>query len=353
MPPVLRLLPIALTVAVILLVLRWSALRSRTRGAGVAAHGHLGVTAALTLLLSGALWGPWGFLSAWTVPAGVPWVRAGGGPLAGQLRLTSQAVDAPTAAVLLAFLVPALWLALVPTLGQVTWPRETGPRRRAGLVSRRWQESVPRRSALLVGVGLAVALAGLACTATAPGSEALRLVVESGPEAQPFSAWSSGQAPGTAVAPWFALGVAALLLALGCVVIAAHRRRALGGLSVEQDLAARRITVDQTARITTALLLWAGLAGIVARIVAGAHQRQAEAFRRIMSEWDIGGLSLDEAVRQAQGLADSDQTSGVMLAVAAVVGLALALLKPYRDLQTLRGGSPVTATAAEAGAARG
>ena len=98
MPPVLRLLPVALTVAVILLVLRWSALRSRTQDAGVAAHGHLGVTAALTLLLSGALWGPWGFLSAWTVPAGVPWVRAGGGPLAGQLQPPCQSGRCPRAA---------------------------------------------------------------------------------------------------------------------------------------------------------------------------------------------------------------------------------------------------------------
>ena len=58
-------------------------------------------------------------------------------------------------------------------------------------------------------------------------------------------------------------------------------------------------------------------------------------------------------MQQVQSLAGSDQTSGVMLAVAAVVGLALALLKPYRDLRTLRGGAQDAAVEEEAGVARG
>lgn len=320
----------------IVLILYWTGRRTRWTEAGSAARGHLMAAAALTVLATGAWVGPQPLAAAWLRDTGAGWHLAGGVPESG--RWSTQALETspvdPTAAAL-AVLLPALWLAVVPVIAQTTWPRVTAPRRAAGLVARRWPGLLPTRLRALLACGLAFSLAGVAAAATGPGVPGTLYRLHQGADAVPFGADFVGAPAGAAVAGWYAVGAAGVLLACAVVVAAVHRRPMLSGLSPVADLAARRIAVDRTVRTGTALLCWIGLAGVTGRIEVAARSRAVEAAAAAFDAQQAGALSTAELVGRLRGVDPASPAAAVLLGGAVVVILVLAMLKPYRDLQVL------------------
>ena len=339
-------------VLLVLAILYWFGRRARWTAAPLAARGHLTATAVLTLVATAVWAGPTPFAALWVTDGAGGWVRAGGGAPSGHWSretLETAPVDAPLLAA--AILLPALWLLVIPALGQVTWPPATGPRRSAALIARRWQSLVPPRLLLLVAPGAILALAGVAAAAATPGVQGAEYRQHLSEQATPFSARFAGMPAGSAVAPWYAAGAAAVLLALCAVLAICHRRRALSGLDPAQDLAARRIAVDHACRIGAALLAWIGLAGLAGALEAHERRQAAQEAAAAYSAWEAGRIPAAEMAGWLTPVANGAPAEMLLLLGSTVVGVLLVLVRPAREQRILRGAAD--GTRADGPAARG
>ena len=336
------------------LILYGTGRRSRWTAAGVAARGHLMAASALTVLATGVWAGPAPLAGAWLGDSRGGWHLAGGVPASG--RWSTEALDAApvdATATALAVLLPVLWLVLVPALAQVTWPRVTAPRRTAGLIARRWPDLFPVRLRILLVAGLGFALAGAAAATTGPGVQGARYRLHVGADAVPFGADFPGAPSGSAVAGWYALSAAAVVLACAAVVVVVHHRPMLSGLSPAADLAARRVAVDRTVRIGVAQLCWIGLAAVAGRLEVAARATAADAAAAAFEAQQAGAISTPELVDRLRELDPASPATTLLLGGAVAVILVLALLKPYRDLQTLRADAAVPHSDTPVAAGRG
>lgn len=336
------------------LILYGTGRRSRWTAAGVAARGHLMAAAALTVLATGVWAGPPPLAEAWLGDSRGGWHLAGGVPASG--RWSTEALDAApvdATATALAVLLPALWLVLVPALAQVTWPRVTAPRRTAGLVARRWPDLLPVRLRILLVAGLGFALAGAAAATAGPGVQGARYRLHLGADAAPFGADFRGAPAGSAVAGWYALGAAAVVLACAAVVVAVHHRPTLSGLSPAADLAARRVAVDRTVRIGVAQLCWIGLAAVAGRLEVAARATAADAAAAAFEAQQAGAISTPELVDRLRELDPASPATALLLSGTVAVILVLALLKPHHDLRTLRADDAIPRPGTPVAAGRG
>lgn len=176
-------------------MLALAARRGPRRSARTAARQHLGLWALLALVLTGALLGPWAYAGLWAGDGGLSWVQAGGAPTRGTVELVESAVPAElsTPGIASVTLLPALWLVGLAALAQVTWPRETGPRRRAALRSRSWRHLLSQRVLVILGGATDLAAAGIAAMAGLPAVDGVQLRVHTGPESTPFRASADGR----------------------------------------------------------------------------------------------------------------------------------------------------------------
>lgn len=333
--------PVLLLGLTVVGVLALAARRGPQRSARTAARQHLGLWALLALVLAGALLGPWSYAGLWAGGGGLSWVQADGAPTRGTVELVESAVPAEllTPGIAAVALLPALWLVGLAALAQVTWPRETGPRRRAALRSRSWRHLLSRRVLVILGGATVLAAAGIAAMAGLPAVDGVQLSVHTGPESTPFRASAHGQPAGADVAPWFAAAAATVLAAVAGVVLVVNRRGALGGLSSREDLAARRIAVDRSARIGAALLAWNGLAGLLA---AGVHAQARDAaglLRDLAGRWAEGGIDVAgvTAAVRAQDTPDAG-VSAAILAATALIAAVLIFARPRAEERILQDG---------------
>ena len=175
-----------------------------------------------------------------------------------------------------------------------------------------------------------------AAATTGPGVQGARYRLHVGADAVPFGADFRGAPAGSAVAGWYALGAAAVVLACAAVVVAVHHRPMLSGLSPAADLAARRVAVDRTVRIGVAQLCWIGLAAVAGRLEVAARATAADAAAAAFEAQQAGAISTPELVDRLRELDPASPATTLLLGGTVAVILVLALLKPYRDLRTLR-----------------
>lgn len=146
---------------------------------------------------------------------------------------------------------PAFWLVVVYAVAQYTWPRPAGQVRTAALARRDAVQYLPwgltwTVAALLLAAGAVVALAW-----TTPGSPAVLLQQFQGSSGYNYSFSErvhSGYRPGSEFAPWFLLGLAVLVLATVLVLRVIARRPPLAGLGTSDDHATRRIATNRVLR---------------------------------------------------------------------------------------------------------
>jgi hypothetical protein len=261
-------------------------------------------------------------------------------PGAEAMELPASPLNPGTA--LLAVLAPALWLFTVYAVAQRTWPRATGPVRRARLASRQATSLLPPLlTRVAAGIGVA-ALAAVVLAWTAPGAAPLHLRYSTGDSTIESS--SGGVRPGTEVAPWLLLALAALVVAAIAVTVLVSRRPALSGLTADEDLAVRHLAAHRVLRTATAgalmvlaiaVISWAdGTLQAATREAYGSLDAMAAAYADGITIDAEGAVHQDFTAHPPTDLLPGPYTLASVTPVAAVLGMLVLLMWPATGVRT-------------------
>lgn len=197
----------------------------------------------------------------------------------------------PVSAVLTAAL-PALLLLGIYALAQRTWPRKTGPVRKARLVARRTMDYVPR-PVLWFAVGLGIiALAAVVLSWSTPGVGALHLSYAT--QNHTLGTYRQGSRPGTEFAPYLVLALILLAAATALAIVLVARRPPLAGLPPLADDALRRVSVHRVLRTTAAAALVVSVVAVAswANGVRASVQRAAAGDLEDLADQYAAGITL-------------------------------------------------------------
>lgn len=189
---------------------------------------------------------------------------------------------------------PAFWLLVIYWVAQYTWPRPAGQVRTARLAPREAGHYLPRGLTWTVVAIVLAAAAAVALAWTTPSSPAIHIQQVDGSQEYGYShsEWTqTGFRSGAEFAPWLLIGLAVLVLATALTVLVIARRPPLSGLSMADDDATRRIATNRTLR--TAAVVATGF--LVHSAQAWARGVQEEALRLARphpSNWLDDGVDL-------------------------------------------------------------
>lgn len=189
---------------------------------------------------------------------------------------------------------PAVWLLLIYWVAQYTWPRPAGQVRTARLAPREAGHYLPRTLTWVAGAIVLAAVAAVALAWTTPATPAIHLQQVDGSLEYGYSYndWTqTGFRSGAEFAPWLMIGLLVLVLATVLTILVIARRPPLSGLSTADDDATRRIATNRALR-TAALV---GIGFLVHAAQAWARGVQEQALRQARphpSNWLDDGVDL-------------------------------------------------------------
>lgn len=297
---------------------------------------HGTVTAAAALCCT-VLLGDLGQLTDRTLPAAPdadPQVLAGG------WLAFPVALSPGWGAWLLVLLSPAL-VAAVHLVAQRTFPAPRGAVRRAGLTPRSTGGVTPRGPLLAAGAVTAVLAAALGVLALQPSVPMIMAPPEQWDTEPDALLLHRATAAGVELLPWFAQAWAAAAAAVALCLAAVARRRALEGLTPEQDRAVREAAAHRILRTGA----WMGWLLVLGAWNAYATIREGRDTLARFTPDHAAALPLEA------GLVEGVGTALAVATVAVVLGLLLWRPPALAVLRTPQGQDAATAASARPEAA--
>lgn len=245
-------LGLAFAVALVYIILRYSAWTPAGGTPAASARMHGMVTALIALFATGTA-GLERLSRSGFSHAGPPSAQAPGSYVHEVPPPPLPWIDA-----LSAVAAPAVWLVVIYTVAQYSWPRPTAQVRTVRLAERTTVSYLPRPLTITTA---SVMVAGMIATALAWTAREVPARVHedvsaAGPGDQFSSSWmEQGLRAGTEFAPWLLLGLVLLTAATAAAIRVIARRPALSGLTTEEDDATRHIAVNRALR-TAAVASW-------------------------------------------------------------------------------------------------